>query len=132
MKQVEIKMMVDLEDPSQFKAMTEFFSAMAGTPAESTTQKPADVKPPKKEKPAKVETPVETKEDSKAPEVETGKEETGNDQPKIEEVRSWLNKKVDDHRDSIKKKLTALGANNVSTLDPSHFSEFLTFLKGLE
>lgn len=134
MKQVEIKMMVDLEDPNQLKAVTEFFSAMSGSaPAESVTQKPADAKPPKKDKPTKVETHVETQDNAGSgtktePKVET----SGEEQPKIEEVRTWLNKKVDDHRDQIKKKLTSLGANNVSTLDPSHFAEFLTFLKGLE
>lgn len=134
MKQVEIKMMVDLEDPNQLKAVTEFFSAMSGSaPAESVTQKPVDAKPPKKDKPTKVETPVETQDNAGSEAKPESKVETSEkEQPKIEEVRTWLNKKVDDHRDQIKKKLTSLGANNVSTLDPSHFAEFLTFLKGLE
>lgn len=50
---------------------------------------------------------------------------------KVEDVRALLAEKVDDHRMEIKKKLTELGAPNVSALDPEKYVEFMEFLKSL-
>lgn len=50
---------------------------------------------------------------------------------KISDLRTLLSKKVDEHRDDIKAKLTELGAKNVTTLDESKYEEFFNFLKGL-
>lgn len=50
---------------------------------------------------------------------------------KIEDVRSSLALKVQDHREAIKAMLTKLGAANVTLLDPSKYEEFVTFLNGL-
>lgn len=60
-------------------------------------------------------------------------EETTNKESeiKISDLRTLLSKKVDEHRDDIKAKLTELGAKNVTTLDESKYEEFYTFLKGL-
>ena len=51
---------------------------------------------------------------------------------KISDLRTLLSKKVDEHRDDIKAKLTELGAKNVTTLDESKYEEFHTFLKDLK
>lgn len=61
-------------------------------------------------------------------EVPTGEEH----EIKISDLRTLLSKKVDEHRDDIKAKLTELGAKNVTTLDESKYEEFYTFLKDLK
>ena len=49
----------------------------------------------------------------------------------IEDVRAELAKKVNDHRDKIKNKLTELGAPSVTKLDPSKYDEMYNFLVNL-
>lgn len=49
----------------------------------------------------------------------------------IEDVRGLLAKKVNDHRDAIKQKLTELGAPSVTKLDPSKYDEMYNFLNTL-
>ena len=49
----------------------------------------------------------------------------------IEHVRQALAAKVNNHREQIKEKLNALGAPSVTKLDPSKYSEMLTFLNAL-
>ena len=49
----------------------------------------------------------------------------------IENVRAELAKKVNDHRDAIKNKLTELGAPSVTKLDPSKYDEMYNFLAAL-
>lgn len=49
----------------------------------------------------------------------------------IEDVRSILTEKVNDHRAAIKQKLTELGAPNVTKLDPAKYIEMYDFLKSL-
>ena len=67
------------------------------------------------------------------PAVEEKADEPTNNESeiKISDLRTLLSKKVDEHRDDIKAKLTELGAKNVTTLDESKYEEFHTFLKGL-
>lgn len=69
-----------------------------------------------------------------SPTVEEKADEPTNNEPaiKISDLRTLLSKKVDEHRDDIKAKLTELGAKNVTTLDEAKYEEFYTFLKGLE
>lgn len=49
----------------------------------------------------------------------------------IEEVREMLTKKVNEHREAIKQKLTELGAPSVTKLDPSKYDELYNFLNSL-
>lgn len=49
----------------------------------------------------------------------------------IEDVRKALAEKVNDHRASIKDKLTSLGAPSVTKLDPAKYQEMYDFLKSL-
>ena len=48
-----------------------------------------------------------------------------------QELRDLVSKKVKDHRDVMRAKLTELGAQNVSTLNESRYAEFKTFLDSL-
>lgn len=49
----------------------------------------------------------------------------------IEDVRGMLAKKVNEHRDVIKQKLTELGASSVTKLDPAKYDEMYNFLESL-
>lgn len=62
--------------------------------------------------------PMETKDD-------TGPTAT------LEQIREVLGKKVTEHRDAIKAKLTEFGAKNVSVLDTAKYSQFFNFLTEL-
>ena len=103
--------------------------ATKGKELEPEPEKP--VKPAKPSKPTKApkaepETPVAPVEPEKQKPAEPEKEY------KVEEVREKLKEKVSEHREEIKAKLTELGAPNVSSLNPSKYTEFVNFLEGLE
>lgn len=49
----------------------------------------------------------------------------------IEDVRGMLAKKVNEHRDVIKQKLSELGAPSVTKLDPAKYDEMYNFLASL-
>lgn len=49
----------------------------------------------------------------------------------IEQVRNALVTKINGHREEIKEKLNSFGASSVTKLDPSKYSEMLTFLNSL-
>ena len=49
----------------------------------------------------------------------------------IEDVRSMLADKVNEHRGEIKQKLNELGAPSVTKLDPSKYEEMFNFLSSL-
>lgn len=51
---------------------------------------------------------------------------------KIEDIRTLLAKKVTAHRTDIKAELTRLEANNVTSLDPEKYQEFMDFLNSLK
>ena len=100
---------------------------IADKPKKQTASKPKTEKVVGEPQP-KVEEVVEEK-----PTIEEKVEVPTSDEPeiKISDLRTLLSKKVDEHRDDIKAKLTELGAKNVTTLDESKYEEFFNFLKGL-
>ena len=49
----------------------------------------------------------------------------------IDQVRSLLASKVHNHRDAIKAKLNELGAQSVTKLDPSKYTELFNYLDSL-
>lgn len=103
---------------------------IADKPKKQTASKPKTEKVDEQQQPQlKVEEVAEEK-----PTVgEKTEETTSNDSEiKISDLRTLLSKKVDEHRDDIKAKLTELGAKNVTTLDESKYKEFHTFLKDLK
>jgi len=124
MNQVKIEVSIDVNDLRQVEALNSFLTAIG---SEGTTSKKET---PKQETTKKVETPK--------PEVEKPKVEEKEEAPeteseiKIEDVRALLAKKVQDNRTEIKSKLTALEANNVTSLDKSKYPEFMDFLNGLK
>ena len=138
-KFVKVEVFVDTTNPEQLGALGAFLATIGGmeipVPAEKVQPEPQPEKPAKPAKPSKP---------AKAPKAEPAPEPEPEPQPepekpaaeektyKVEEVREKLKEKVSDHREAIKAKLTELGAPNVSSLDPSKYTEFVNFLEGLE
>lgn len=92
--------------------------------SKSEAPKPASAAPkPEAPKPA---TPV-----SPAPTQKINKVGPSEDTVTIDMVRSELVKKVNDHRETIKAKLSELGAPSVTKLDSSKYEEMFNFLKSL-
>lgn len=152
-KFVKVEVLVDTTNPEQLGALGAFLSTVGGVtipipvekpktedfvPPQPEPEKPAEPEAPKTvrkrsskpvapaepEKPAEPETPAAPAEPEKPAESEK--------EYKVEEVREKLKEKVSEHREEIKTKLTELGAPNVSSLDPSKYTEFVNFLEGLK
>lgn len=49
----------------------------------------------------------------------------------LQAIRDLVGKHKNTHRQEMKDKLSALGAENVSTLDPAHYKNFFNFLNDL-
>lgn len=141
-KFVKVEVLVDTTNPEQLGALGAFLSTVGGVTVPIPVKKPdgatADFIPlqPEPEKPAEPEAPKPTRERSPKPvapaEPEPEKPAEPEKEYKVEEVREKLKEKVSEHREEIKAKLTELGAPNVSSLDPSKYTEFVNFLEGLE
>lgn len=129
MTQVEVKVLIDVQDPKQVQALNALFATLAG---EQVPQK--NVQAPKQEKPKAEKPKAEPAKEKVAETKETPAEKTKDDAPeiKIEEVRALLAKKVENNRSEIKTKLTALGAPNVTALAKDKYPEFVEFLNGLK
>lgn len=81
-----------------------------------------------KETPAPMAATGEAPKETPAAEVAMVKSEPAH---KLEEVRELLSKKVGDHREVIKAKLTELDAKNVTVLKPEFYDSFYEFLESL-
>lgn len=145
-KFVKVEVFVDTTNPEQLGALGAFLSTVGGTTVPVPEKKPstADFIPPQP-KPGEPAKPAKPSKPAKAPKAEPEKPEPQPEpQPEsekpaaeektyqVEEVREKLKEKVSEHREEIKAKLTELGAPNVSSLDPSKYTEFVNFLEGLE
>lgn len=96
-------------------------AAQASAPAAQATktEKPAPAaQATKTEKPATVAAPA-----AQAPAAKT--------ELTINDVRSVVASKAATHRNEIKSKLAELGAQNVTTLDPSNYQAFVDYLNSL-
>lgn len=130
-----------LNSPEQLYLAAEYLRGLANLSVDRVQEQIAD-KPKKqtasKPKTEKVEEQPQPKVEEEVaeekPAAEEKVEETASNTPeiKISDLRTLLSKKVDEHRDDIKAKLTELGAKNVTTLDEAKYEEFYDFLKGLE
>lgn len=129
-----------LTTPEQLHLTAEYLKGLANLSIDKVQEQIADK--PKKQTASKPKT--EKAEEQPQPKVEEVVEEkptidekvevptSDESEIKISDLRTLLSKKVDEHRDDIKAKLTELGAKNVTTLDESKYEEFHTFLKDLK
>lgn len=129
MTQVEVKVLIDVQDPKQVQALNALFATLAG---EQVPQK--NVQAPKPENPKAEKPKTEPAKEEVAETKETPAEETKDDAPevKIEDVRALLSKKVENNRSEIKTKLNELGAPNVTALAKDRYPEFVEFLNELK
>ena len=132
-----------LNTPEQLKLTADYLKGLAELSPVITPVQEQIADNPKKQTASKSKTEkveeqpqpkVEEEVAEEKPAVEEKADEPTNNEPaiKISDLRTLLSKKVDEHRDNIKAKLTELGAKNVTTLDEAKYEEFYTFLKGLE
>lgn len=146
-KFVKVEVFVDTTNPEQLGALGAFLSTVGGITVPVPERKPAtaDFIPPQPEpepqpepqpekpaRPAKPSKPAKAPKAEPEPQPEPEKHVEPEKEYKVEEVREKLKEKVSEHREEIKAKLTELGAPNVSSLDPSKYTEFVNFLEGLE
>ena len=130
----EIKISVDLN--VQLSENTkEFINKAIATLLGAST---SPVKTPKTEKPAPAPAPAPAQATA-APAQATAAPKTEKPAPAptakaeltINDVRSIVASKAATHRNEIKSKLVELGAQNVTTLDPSNYQVFVDYLKSL-
>lgn len=130
---VEIKFEANLEETQDLEMVRKICQVIGSNPVTVKTtdakkQAPAqDVK-----KPAPAQTPAPEKTGEPEPLPMDANSSLGSDPAvSIQDIRTLLASKVDNHREAIRAKLTELGAKNVTGLDARNYDEFYEFLKDL-
>ncbi len=117
---VEIKFEANLEEPQDLEMARKICQVIGSNPV---TVKTTDVK-----KPAPAPAPRKTEE----PMPMDANSSLGSDPAvSIQDIRILLASKVDNNRETIRAKLTELGAKNVTGLDARNYDLFYEFLKDL-
>lgn len=119
---VEIKFEANLEGPQDLEMVRKICQVIGANPVTVKTtdvKKSAPAQDVKKPAPAPAPAPVPKK---------TEESEPANS---IQDIRTLLASKVDNHREAIRAKLTELGARNVTGLDARNYDAFYEFLKDL-
>jgi len=118
---IKFEVILETGDAEHVKALNTFMKAVSDEPTVREEEAPEPEPEPEPEpKKGKLK---EKKEKEKEPEVE---------EITVKDIRALLSKKVEDHREEIKEKLTELGAKNVSSLDEENYEEFVDFLNDLD
>lgn len=130
---VEIKFEANLEETQDLEMVRKICQAIGSNPV---TVKTADVKKPAPaqdvKKPAPAQTPAPEKTGEPEPLPMDANSSLGSDPAvSIQDIRTLLASKVDNHRETIRAKLTELGAKNVTGMDARNYDSFYEFLKDL-
>ena len=139
---VEIKFEANLEETQDLEMVRKICQVIGANPVTVKTtdvKKPApaqDVKKPAPaqdvKKPAPAPAPVPKKTEEPEPMPMDANSSLGSDPAvSIQDIRTLLASKVDNHRETIRAKLTELGAKNVTELDVRNYDAFYEFLKDL-
>lgn len=116
---VEIKFEANLEETQDLEMVRKICQVIGANPV--TVKKPAPASAPV---PKKTEKPEPMPMDANS--------SLGSDPAvSIQDIRILLASKVDNHRETIRAKLTELGAKNVTGLDVRNYDAFYEFLKAL-
>lgn len=128
---VEIKFEANLEEPQDLEMVRKICQVIGANPV---TVKTTGVKKPAPAqdvmKPAPAPAPRKTEESEPMPMDANSSSGSDPDVP-IQDIRTLLASKVDNHREAIRAKLTELGARNVTGLDARNYGSFYKFLKDL-
>lgn len=128
---VEIKFEANLEETQDLEMVRKICQVIGANPV---TVKTADVKKsvPAQDvkKPAPAPAPKKTEESEPMP-MDANSSLGSDPAVSIQDIRTLLASKVDNHREAIRAKLTELGARNVTGLDARNYDAFYEFLKDL-
>jgi len=117
------KIKLALDVVSDLKSLAESIETLVHA-MESNEVAPTDEEPTKKKAKANAKA---NEPETKDPEIEEEPiEELEEKQPTLEEVRAAMaDKSRDGHREAVKAIITKYGANNLSSLDPKHYTAAL-------
>lgn len=130
---VEIKFEANLEETQDLEMVRKICQVIGANPV---TVKTTDVKKSvpaqdvKKPAPAPAPVPKKTEEPEPMP-MDANSSLGSGPAVSIQDIRTLLASKVDNHRETIRVKLTELGAKNVTGMDVRHYDSFYEFLKDL-
>lgn len=128
---VEIKFEANLEETQDLEMVRKICQIIGANPVTAKTvdvKKPAPAQDVKKPAPA----PAPKKMEEPEPMPMDANSSLGSDPAvSIQDIRTLLASKVDNHREAIRAKLTELGARNVTGLDAQNYDPFYEFLKDL-
>ena len=132
---VEIKFEANLEETQDLEMVRKICQVIGANPVTVKTtdvKKPAPAQDVKKPAPAPAPAPVPKKTEEPEPMPMDANSSLGSDPAvSIQDIRTLLASKVDNHREAIRAKLTELGARNVTGLDARNYDAFYEFLKNL-
>lgn len=130
---VEIKFEANLEEPQDLEMARKICQVIGSNPVTVKTtdvKKPAPAQDVKKPAPAPAPVPEKTKEPEPMP-MDANSSLGSDPAVSIQDIRTLLASKVDNNRETIRAKLTELGARNVTGLDARNYDAFYEFLKDL-
>lgn len=132
---VEIKFEANLEEPQDLEMARKICQVIGSNPVTVKTtdvKKPAPAQDVKKPAPAPAPAPAPRKTEEPEPMPMDANSSLGSDPAvSIQDIRILLASKVDNNRETIRAKLTELGAKNVTGLDVRNYNAFYEFLKDL-
>lgn len=132
---VEIKFEANLEEPQDLEMARKICQVIGSNPVTVKTtdvKKPAPAQDVKKPAPAPAPAPAPRKTEEPEPMPMDANSSLGSDPAvSIQDIRILLASKVDNNRETIRAKLTELGAKNVTGLDARNYGSFYEFLKDL-
>lgn len=132
---VEIKFEANLEETQDLEMVRKICQVIGANPVTVKTtdvKKPAPAQDVKKPAPAPAPAPAPRKTEEPEPMPMDANSSLSSDPAvSIQDIRILLASKVDNHRETIRAKLTELGAKNVTGLDARNYDAFYEFLKDL-
>lgn len=134
---VEIKFEANLEETQDLEMVRKICQIVGANPVTAKTadvKKPAPAQDVKKPAPAPASAPAPAPKKMEEPEpmpMDANSSLGSDPSVSIQDIRTLLASKVDNHREAIRAKLTELGAKNVTGLDARNYDAFYEFLKDL-
>lgn len=132
---VEIKFEANLEETQDLEMVRKICQVIGANPVTVKTtdvKKPAPAQDVMMPAPAPAPAPAPRKTEEPEPMPMDANSSLGSDPAdSIQDIRTLLASKVDNHRETIRAKLTELGARNVTGLDVRNYDAFYEFLKDL-
>lgn len=132
---VEIKFEANLEETQDLEMVRKICQVIGANPVTVKTtdiKKPAPAQDVMKPAPAPAPAPAPRKTEEHEPVPMDANSSLGSDPAvSVQDIRTLLASKVDNNRETIRAKLTELGAKNVTGLDARNYDSFYEFLKDL-